>query len=120
MSPLTRHTKMTYMGNSETSTVYAAELQGIKLALQIADDDAEKGNKRDKVVIFTDNQAAIRTFQTPTGRSGAYIVAEAIPLIDKLQRDRETRIEIRWVLAHTSIWGNEAVDRAAKTATRTS
>jgi hypothetical protein len=72
------------MGNSETSTVYAVELQGIKLALQIADDDIEKGNKRDRVVIFTDNQAAIRTLQTPTSRSGAYIVAEVISLIDKL------------------------------------
>jgi hypothetical protein len=84
VSPLTRSTKMAYMGNSETSTVYVAELQGIKLALQIADEDAEIGNKRDKVIIFTDNQAAIRTFQAPTGRSGAYIVAEAILLIDKL------------------------------------
>ena len=86
---------MAHMGSSETSTVYAAELQGINLALQIADDDAEKGNKRDRVVIFTDNQAAIRSFQTPTGRSGAYIVAEAIPLIDKLQRVRRTPVEIR-------------------------
>jgi ribonuclease HI len=50
------------MGNSETSTVYAAELQGIKLALEIAVEDKERGNKRDKVVVFTDNQAAIRTF----------------------------------------------------------
>merc|ERR1711939_608413 len=78
----------------------------------------EKGNKRDRVVIFTDNQAAIRSFQTPTGRSGAYIVAEAIPLIDKLQRVRRTPVEIRWVPAHTGIWGNEAADRAAKTAAR--
>ena len=118
VSPLTRCTKMAHMGNSETSTVYAAELQGINLALQIADDDAEKGNKRDRVVIFTDNQAAIRTFQAPTGRSGAYIIAEAIPLIDKLQRVRRTPVEIRWVPAHTGIWGNEAADRAAKTAAR--
>jgi hypothetical protein len=70
------------------------------------------------VVIFTDNQAAIRTFQTPTGGSGAYIVAEAILLIDKLQRDRGTRVEMRWVPAHTGIWGNEEADRAAKRAAR--
>jgi hypothetical protein len=77
---------MAHIGNSETSTVYAAELQGINLAFQIVDNDVEKGNKRDRVVIFMDNQVAIRTFQTLTGRSGVYIVAEAILLIDKLQR----------------------------------
>jgi hypothetical protein len=65
VSPLTRSTKMVYIRNSETSTVYTTELHDIKLALQIADDDAEKGNKRDKVVIFTDNQAAIRHFRGP-------------------------------------------------------
>jgi hypothetical protein len=43
------------MEDSETSTVYAAELQGINLALQIADEDAEGGNRRDKLTIFTGN-----------------------------------------------------------------
>ncbi len=107
VSPLTRCTKLTYMGDSETSTVYAAELQGIRLALQIADEDAERGNKRDRLIIFTDNQAA-----------GAYIVADAIQLIDKLQGKRGIRVEIRWVPAHTGIWGNEAADRAAKRAAK--
>ncbi|KAH6662245.1 hypothetical protein B0J14DRAFT_496251 [Halenospora varia] len=36
------------------------------------------------VIIFTDNQAAIRTFQTLTGRSGTYISIVVISLIDKL------------------------------------
>lgn len=120
VSPLTRSTKMTYMGNSETSTVYTAELQGIKLALEIADEDADKGNKREKLIIFTDNQAAIRAFQTPTGRSGAYIVAETIRLIDKLQTFRRMQVEIRWIPAHIGIWGNEAADKAAKTAAKQS
>ncbi|XMA13648.1 hypothetical protein WAI453_006439 [Rhynchosporium graminicola] len=118
VSPLTRCTKLAYMGDSETSTVYAAELQGIRLALQIADEDTERGNKKDRLIIFTDNQAAIRTFQKPTGRSGAYIVADAIQLIDKLQGERGMRVEIRWVPAHTGIWGNEAADRAAKRAAK--
>jgi hypothetical protein len=47
-------------------------------------------------------------------------VAEVILLIDKLQRDRGTQVEIRWVPAHIGIWGNEAADRAAKTAARAS
>jgi ribonuclease HI len=118
VSPLAKCTKQVYMGDSETSTVYAAELQGIRLALQIADEDAEKGNKRDRLIIFTDNQAAIRTFQNPTGRSGAYIVADAIQLIDKLQGEQGVRVEIRWVPAHIGIWGNEAADRAAKRAAK--
>jgi hypothetical protein len=50
-----RCTKLTHIGDSETSTVYAAELQGINLALQIADEDAEGGNRRDKLIIFIDN-----------------------------------------------------------------
>jgi ribonuclease HI len=118
VSPLSRCTKLAHMGDSETSTVYAAELQGIRLALQSADEDAERGNKRDRLIIFTDNQAAIRTFQNPTGKSGAYIVADAIQLIDKLQGKRGIRVEIRWVPAHTGIWGNEAADRAAKRAAK--
>ena len=54
------------------------------MALEIADEDAERGNNRDKLIIFVDNQAAIRTFQSSTGRSGAYIITGAIQLIDKL------------------------------------
>ena len=51
-----------YIGDSKTSTVYAVELQGIKLALQIIDEDVERGNKKDRLIIFIDNQVAIRTF----------------------------------------------------------
>jgi hypothetical protein len=51
------------MGDGETSTIYVAELQGIKLAIQITDEDTERGSTREKLVIFTDNQAAIRTFR---------------------------------------------------------
>jgi hypothetical protein len=34
--------------------------QGIKLALLIAEEDAERGTRRSKVIIYIDNQAAIR------------------------------------------------------------
>ena len=98
------------------STVYAAELQGINLALEIADEETESDNTRSKLIIFTDNQAAIKTFQYPAGRSGAYIATSAVRLIDKLQRDRQIQVEIRWIPAHTGIWGNEAADKAAKSA----
>lgn len=37
-------------------------------------------------------------------------------MVDKLQRGG-TRVEIRWVPAHTGIWGNELADKAAMAAT---
>lgn len=75
---------MAYIKACEISIVYSTKLQRIKLALQITNKDIKKGNKRDKVIIFIDNQAAIGTFQILIGRSRAYIVAEAIPLINML------------------------------------
>jgi len=49
-------------------------------------------------------------------KSGAYIVADIVQLIDKLQGERRVRVEIRWVPAHTGIPGNELADVAAKEA----
>ena len=53
--------KPTIMGDSDTSTVFVAELQGIRLALIMALEDWNKGSRRKKLIIYTDNQAAIRT-----------------------------------------------------------
>ncbi|KAI8405763.1 hypothetical protein FOFC_13224 [Fusarium oxysporum] len=61
----TQETKSAYMGDDTTSTVYAGELQGISLALQIAQQDRSRGNSRSKVLIYTDNQAAIRSTAKP-------------------------------------------------------
>jgi hypothetical protein len=41
------------MGTEQVSTVYAAELQGILLALEMAQDDRQQGYARSKVRIFT-------------------------------------------------------------------
>jgi hypothetical protein len=58
-----------------------------------------------KIVIYTDSQGAIGTSGNPSGKLGAYIVADIIHLIDKLQGERRLWVEIRWVPAHTSIPG---------------
>src|SRR5258706_4375139 len=116
VSPQIRNTKKSYMGDSTTSTVYAAELQGVRLALLTALEDWTEGNRRKKVVIYTDNQAAIRAVHRPLGRSGAYITHDIIRLIDCLQTAKGVQVEIRWVPAHTGIPGNEEADVAAEEA----
>jgi ribonuclease HI len=76
------------MGPDTVSTVYAAELQGISLALQIARAYAAQGGGRQKVAIYTDNQAAICSVAKAEGRSGAYIMAEIAQQIKELQGHR--------------------------------
>ncbi len=110
------NTKKAYMGDSDTLTVFAAEFQGIRLALIMALEDWNKGNRRKKLIIYTDNQAAIRTVGNPTGKSGAYINADITRLIDRLQTTKQIQIEVRWVPAHAGILGNEIADMVAKEA----
>ncbi|OHW95426.1 reverse transcriptase [Colletotrichum incanum] len=112
----TEQTRKSYMGDDTTSTVYAGELQGIVLALEMAQADKENGNHRSKVFIHTDNQAAIRSSAKPKGKSGAYLLEI---IADKTQalREQGLDVELRWVPAHIGIQGNEAADTAAKEAT---
>lgn len=57
--PLTQQTCSVHMGSDTLSTVYAAELQGISLALQITQEYADGDGERKDIAIYTDNQAAI-------------------------------------------------------------
>lgn len=56
---LTQQTLSIHIGSDTQSTVYAAELQGISLALQIAQEYADGSGERRQIAIYTDNQAAI-------------------------------------------------------------
>jgi ribonuclease HI len=116
LCPLTQQVRSVHMGPDTESTVYAAELQGINLALQIAQEYASRNGARRDVAIYTDNQAAIWSIAKAEGRSGAYILADIARQVEELQDNGRT-VTVRWIPAHVGIPGNEAVDKAAKEAT---
>lgn len=114
--PARKQTESAYMGPETTSTVYAAELQGIYLALVMLQTDIHQGNRYKHLHIFTDNQAAIRSVVRPEGCSGAYIVKQIVQKTDELQT-AGVSVDIHWIPAHKGVDGNEAADKAAKEAT---
>lgn len=53
--PLIQQTRVVYMGPNTVSTVHAAELQGVSLALQTGEQYIEAGGKHREIAIYTDN-----------------------------------------------------------------
>ena len=113
---LTQQTRSVYMGIGASSTVYAAELQGIYLALQIALDYTDQGGEGQNFAIYTDNQAAIQSITKAERRLGAYILEEIAEHVQRLQ-DRGKPVVARWIPARMGTPGNEMADKAAKKAT---
>lgn len=108
--------RMTYMGTEDTSTVYAAELQGIAMATGMAR-GAKETTDPDlwAVNIYTDNQAAIRSAAKPGAQSGQYLLQRIAKGVDSLHR-LKVQVRIHWIPAHVGVPGNEAADKAAKAA----
>lgn len=109
---------ITVLGTLETHTVYAAELEGIRLALQLflrGDGQRNTGQTPRTTTIFTDNQAAIRACAHPQRSSGQHTVREISCLVEAL-RGIGCHVRIRWIPGHVGVAGNERADRLANDA----
>lgn len=76
--PRHQETRSEYMGEQSEATVYAAELQGILLALVIT-----LRCQIQHAMVFTDNQAALQAIQNPDRQSGQYILETVLAAIDR-------------------------------------
>jgi hypothetical protein len=76
--PLMQHTRSMHIESDTLSTVYAAELQGISLAPQIAHEYADGNNERKEVAIYRHSQAAISSIAKAEGR----VQAEEILVVE--------------------------------------
>ncbi|RMZ90276.1 hypothetical protein DV736_g2490, partial [Chaetothyriales sp. CBS 134916] len=102
-----------YMGTDTQSTVYAAELKGILLALEIL--IANPNPEHNSFTIFTDNQSALKTLRNPGNTSGQSILVELLQTLDKATVSG-LDVHFRWIPAHRGVPGNEIVDLIAKEA----
>jgi ribonuclease HI len=105
------------MGDDDTSTVYAAELHGIEMALTLPSESTESWATRGKkgLVIFTDSQAALKALRRPRMPSGQVYLAGCLDLIRQLGA-KGIPTELRWIPAHQGVIGNELADQHAKEA----
>ena len=70
-------------------------------------------------VIFTDNQAVIRSGARPTAKPGHYLLFCFRNLVRHLQERKDLdnmSISLNWIAGHADIEGNELADREAKLA----
>jgi ribonuclease HI len=100
-----------YLGRQTTATVYAAELVGMLIGVEMA-----TRSNRGRVLIFTDNQAALKALRNPKRPSGQYILRRTIDVLASATTCG-LHIEFHWIPAHRGIGGNEFADRLAKEAT---
>ena len=112
----TAHTLHLHLGSEDKHTVHEAELVGILLGLHLISTERRSGTT---FALGSDNQAAIKAFQSNLRSPGHHLAREALRLAHQIQkRKRRTKyvLTIRWTAGHKGIEGNETVDREAKKA----
>ena len=97
-----------FLGTEAESTVYAAELRGLQMALVTA------ASCQRQVAVFVDSQAAIKAAQNPGRPSGQFLLRQIYTVARRYNLTR--RVGIHWIPAHIGVPGNERADEAAKEA----
>ena len=101
-----------YLGTDSQSTVYAAELSGIEMALA----KTRKEQARE-VIIFSDSQAAIQAVRNPQRPSGQYVLTHIYNHVRAIRSQSQlTKVTIRWIPVYVGVDGNEFADGEAKSA----
>jgi ribonuclease HI len=106
MSSLVLQKRTQYMGTDTQSTVYAAELKGILLALEIL--TANPCPNCNNVIIFSDNQGVLQTLRNPSDASGQFILVELLQALDQATA-AGLDVHFRWIPAHRA--GSETTPR---------
>lgn len=107
------------MGTEDISTVYAAEIRAIEMALTLVRDRLLEGFWKERVapgvVVFSDSQPALKALHHPRMPSGQ-IYLQGASILASWLTDQGIKAEFRWIPAHEGIPGNEQVDGVAKRA----
>lgn len=104
-----------YVGPLDLYSVYIGGLVGISLTLDLALDETNSYPST-SVLIFTDNQSAIKAINNPQGRSGQFLIEEIYTKARKLSLLQA----IHWIPAHVGVPGNEWADKEVKAAAQLS
>jgi len=105
-----------HLGSEDKHTVHKAELAGILLGLHLINTERKSSTT---FALGSDNQAAIKAFQSNLRSPGHHLAREALRLAHQIShRKRKTKyaLTIRWTAGHEGIEGNKAVDWEAKKA----
>ena len=107
------------IGTPDDLTVYFAELFAIYQAVaNIRRFVQSQPQAKDKiVVVFCDNQAALRSLASPGQQSGQFMLRSIIEAVHLLRKHSECMIEFHWVPAHAGVELNERANTQAREAT---
>ena len=83
--PFVAREKRACIGSNQQFMVYFGEVYGLLMALDIVVED----NSHQKVLIFTDNQAAITFSEQPKQQSGQYLLQEIALRVKSFSRQLE-------------------------------